>query len=71
MTNSSFDEAIELGITIWATAASMDLDRAVDLLPSDIKVLRIGYERDMMFCYIPAMNGGRVCSKRSHFLKLK
>ena len=58
VTNSSSDEAIEWRITIWSPATSMDLNRAVALLPSDAKVLRIGYDSGMMFCYIPAMNGG-------------
>jgi cyclopropane fatty-acyl-phospholipid synthase-like methyltransferase len=48
------DEAVEWRIPIWRPAVSNAFDRAAAILPSDAKVLEIGYNSGMMSCYMAA-----------------
>jgi len=48
----SLNEAVEWRIPIWAPAVSSALYRAEAILPSDVKVLEIGYNTGMMSCYM-------------------
>lgn len=57
MTGPSLNEAVEWRTPIWVLAVSSALDRAATLLPSDARVLEIGYNSGMMSCYMAAMNG--------------
>ena len=55
MTDPSLSEAVEWRIPVWAPAVTSALDRAAAMLPSDAKVLEIGYNSGMMSCYMAAM----------------
>lgn len=57
MAGPSLGEAVEWRIPLWVPAVSSALDRAEAMLPSDAKVLEIGYNSGMMSCYMAAMNG--------------
>ena len=57
MTNLFINEAVEWRIPIWAPAVSRALDTAAAILPSDAKILEIGYNSGMMSCYMAAMKG--------------
>ena len=56
----SLNEAVEWRIPIWAPAVSSALDRAADLLPSDAKVLEVGYNSGMMSCYLAGHYGWKI-----------
>ncbi len=53
-------EAVEWRIPVWAPAVSNALDRAAIMLPSDAKVLEIGYNSGMMSCYMAARYGWNI-----------
>lgn len=53
-------EAVEWRIPVWVPAVSSALDRAAAMLPSDAKVLEIGYNSGMMSCYIAAWYGWNI-----------
>ena len=56
----SLNEAVEWRIPIWAPAVSSALDRAAAMLPSDAKVLEIGYNSGMMSCHMAACYGWNI-----------
>ncbi len=60
MSGPSLNEAVEWRIPIWALAVSSALDRAAAMLPSDAKVLEIGYNSGMMSCYMAARYGWNI-----------
>jgi len=60
MTGPTLNEAVEWRIPVWAPAVSSALDRASTLLPSNVKVLEIGYNSGMMSCYMAARYGWNV-----------
>jgi len=57
MSHPSLNESVEWRIPIWAPAVKSTLDRASTLLPSDAKVLEIGYNTGMMSCYMASHYG--------------
>ena len=57
MTGPSLNEAVEWRIPIWRPAVSSALDRAATMLPSDAKLLEIGYNSGMMSCYMAGCYG--------------
>ena len=56
----SLNEAVEWRTPIWALVVSSALDRAAVLLPSNAKVLEIGYNSGMMSCYMAARYGWNI-----------
>ena len=60
MTGPSLNEAVEWRMPIWAPAVSSALDRAAAMLPSDAKVLEIGYNSGMMSCYMASRYGWNI-----------
>jgi len=60
MTGPSLREAVEWRIPIWAPAVTSALDRAVAMVPSDAKVLEVGYNSGMMSCYMAARYGWNI-----------
>ena len=60
MIGPSLNEAVELRTSIWAPAVSSALDRAATILPSDAKVLEVGYNSGVMSCYMAAQYGWNI-----------
>ena len=60
MTGLSLNEAVEWRTPIWVLAVSSALDRAAAMLPSNAKVLEIGYNSGMMSCYMAARYGWNI-----------
>ena len=60
MTGPPLNEAVEWRMPIWAPAVSSALDRAAAMLPSDAKVLEIGYNSGTMSCYMASRYGWNV-----------
>ncbi|MCK4527819.1 methyltransferase domain-containing protein [candidate division WOR-3 bacterium] len=60
MKGPSLNEAVEWRMPIWAPAVSSALDRAAAMLPSDARVLEIGYNSGMMSCYMAAYYGWNI-----------
>jgi len=60
MAGPTLNEAVEWRIPIWAPAVSSALDRAATMLPSDAKVLEIGYNSGMMSCYMARHYGWNI-----------
>lgn len=52
--------AVEWRIPIWAPAVTSALDRAAALVPSDAKVLEVGYNSGLMSCYMASHHGWKV-----------
>ena len=60
MNQLSLNEAVEWRAPIWAPAVSSALTRAEARLPSNARVLEIGYNTGMMSCYMAARYGWNV-----------
>jgi len=60
MGNPTLNEAVEWRIPIWAPAVESALSRAAAILPSNAKVLEIGYNSGMMSCYMAGLYGWNI-----------
>lgn len=60
MTGPSLSEAVEWRIPIWSPAVISALDRAAAIVPSDAKVLEVGYNSGLMSCYMASHYGWKI-----------
>jgi len=60
MKSLSLNEAVEWRTPIWAPAVSSALERASAILPSNARILEIGYNNGMMSSYMAARYGWNI-----------
>ena len=57
MIGPTLNEAVEWRLPVWSAAVNSALERATPLLPSDARVLEVGYNTGMMSCYMASHYG--------------